>query len=140
MAQKTQVLFVCFGNACRSVMAEAIARRDAADIIEPSSAGLYPLGEIPRHTQATLLRNGYSPQGLHSKRIEPQVWDGAELVINLSGRARELEFDHFEKVEDWTVTDPYGADEKTYQQILEDIQLRVAELAERLRQQRQVAS
>lgn len=120
-------------------MAEAIARHDAADVIEPSSAGLYPLGEIPRHTQETLLRNGYSPEGLHSKRIEPQVWDRAELVINLSGRARELEFDSFEKVEDWDVTDPYGADAKTYQTILEDIQVRVADLAKRLREQRQAA-
>jgi len=139
MVQKTHVLFVCFGNACRSAMAEAIARHDAADVIEPSSAGLYPLGEIPRHTQETLLRNGYSPEGLHSKRIEPQVWDRAELVINLSGRARELEFDSFEKVEDWDVTDPYGADAKTYQTILEDIQVRVADLAKRLREQRQAA-
>jgi len=139
MVQKTHVLFVCFGNACRSAMAEAIARNDAADVIEPCSAGLYPLGEIPRHTQETLLRNGYSPEGLYSKRIEPHVWARAEVVINLSGRARELEFDSFEKVEDWDVTDPYGADAKTYQTILEDIQVLVADLAKRLRGQRQVA-
>ena len=38
--KKTHVLFVCFGNACRSIMAEAIARSDDGDVIEPASAGL----------------------------------------------------------------------------------------------------
>jgi arsenate reductase len=139
MAQKTQVLFVCFGNACRSPMAEAIAQHEAEDVIEPASAGLYPLGEIPQLTQDTLRRNGYSADGLFSKRIEQNAWERAEIVINLSGRAREFEFDDFGKVEDWHVTDPYGGDEKTYQRILEDIQERVRELAQRLREQQQEA-
>jgi protein-tyrosine-phosphatase len=116
-------------------MAEAIAQHEAEDVIEPASAGLYPLGEIPQLTQDTLRRNGYSADGLFSKRIEQNVWERAEIVINLSGRAREFEFDDFGKVEDWQVTDPYGGDEKTYQRILEDIQERVRELAQRLREQ-----
>lgn len=140
MAEKTQVLFVCFGNACRSAMAEAIAQREADDVIEPSSAGLYPLGEIPQLTQDTLRRNGYSADGLFSKRIDRNLWKRAEIVINLSGRAREVEFDDFEKVEDWNVTDPYGGDEQTYQRILEDVQERVRKLAQRLREQQREAS
>ena len=135
MAQKTQVLFVCFGNACRSPMAEAIAQQEAEDVIEPASAGLYPLGEIPQLTQDTLRRNGYSADGLFSKRIDRNVWERAEIVINLSGRGREFGFDDCGKVEDWQVTDPYGGDERTYQRILEDIQERVRKLAQRLREQ-----
>jgi len=38
--RKYRVLFVCIGNACRSPMAEAIAHREAAEVIEPASAGL----------------------------------------------------------------------------------------------------
>ena len=53
-AKKLRVLFVCLGNACRSPMAEAIASHDASDVLEASSAGLYPLGEIPDETQETL--------------------------------------------------------------------------------------
>ena len=135
MAQKTQVLFVCFGNACRSPMAEAIAQREAEDVIEPASAGLYPLGEIPQLTQDTLKRNGYSADGLFSKRIERNLWERADIVINLSGRGREFDFEDCGKVEDWQVTDPYGGDERTYQRILEDIQQRVRKLAHRLREQ-----
>ena len=131
---KKSVLFVCFGNACRSVMAEAITRRDAPDVIEPTSAGLYPLGEIPAHTIETLRQNGYSTEGLASKGIVQDAWEHADVVINLSGRLRELEFDDYEKVEDWLVADPYGEDASTYQKILEEIQGRVKDLAKRLRE------
>jgi len=140
MAQKKHVLFVCFGNACRSPIAEAIARSEAADVMEPASAGLYPLGEIPLHTQKALEQSGYSSEGLASKRIAPEAWERADVVINLSGRMRELEFEDYEKVEDWEVADPYGEDAATYQRILEDIQERVRDLAQRLRDEQREAS
>ena len=37
--RKVRVLFVCIGNACRSPMAEAIARQDADELLEVQSAG-----------------------------------------------------------------------------------------------------
>ncbi|HXA82734.1 MAG TPA: low molecular weight phosphatase family protein [Methylomirabilota bacterium] len=137
--KKTHVLFVCFGNACRSPMAEAIAKSEAADVIEAASAGLYPLGEIPLHTREALKQNGYSAEGLASKRIAPDAWKRADLVINLSGRLRELEFEEYEKVQDWDVGDPYGEDAATYQRILEDIRGRVRDLAQRLREEQRAA-
>ena len=137
--KKTHVLFVCFGNACRSPMAEAIAKSEAADVIEAASAGLYPLGEIPLHTREALKQNGYSAEGLASKRIAPDAWKRADLVINLSGRLRELEFEEYEKVQDWDVGDPYGEDAATYQRILEEIRGRVRDLAQRLREEQRAA-
>jgi arsenate reductase len=137
--RKIHVLFVCFGNACRSPMAEAIARKDASDVIEPASAGLYPLGEIPMRTQEALKQSGYSADGLASKRISPEAWKRADLVINLSGRVRELEFEDYEKVEDWDVADPYGEDAAIYQRILKEIQGRVKNLAQRLREEQRAA-
>jgi len=137
--RKIHVLFVCFGNACRSPMAEAISRKDASDVIEPASAGLYPLGEIPMRTQEALKQSGYSADGLASKRISPEAWKRADLVINLSGRVRELEFEDYEKVEDWDVADPYGEDAAIYQRILKEIQGRVKNLAQRLREEQRAA-
>jgi arsenate reductase len=135
-AKKLHVLFVCIGNACRSPMAEAIAKREGADVLEASSAGLYPLGEIPDETQETLSRNGYSAVGLSSKPITNKAWNEADLVINLSGRIRDIAFDDPAKVEDWDVEDPYGANPAFYQTILEHLQQRIRLLADRLRQQR----
>lgn len=116
-------------------MAEAIARRDAPEEIEASSAGLAPLGFVADMTTQTLLRNGYAVKGLASKPISSDAWESADIVINMSGRAREFAFRNFRghtKIEDWEIEDPYGDPEK-YQGTYETVQRRVLELARRLR-------
>ncbi len=130
---RTKVLFVCLGNACRSPMAEAIAFGVAADVIEPSSAGLTPLGRVEPMTTETLVRNGYPAAGLESKAIHFEALRAADIIVNMSGRPREIAFDDPARVEDWLVEDPYGADAELYQRIFEDIERRVAKLADRLR-------
>ncbi len=130
---RTRVMFVCLGNACRSPMAEAIARRDAADVIEATSAGLTPLGRVEPMTRQTLANNGFPSDGLASKPVLSAALDSADIVVNMSGRPKEIAFDNPAKVEDWFVEDPYGANAELYQRIFEDIERRVGELAERLR-------
>jgi protein-tyrosine-phosphatase len=137
---RTRVLFVCLGNACRSPMAESIARYDAADVIDASSAGLTPLGFLPPLTTDTLSRNGYAIDNLKSKGISKELWADADLVINMSGTPRDIAFPEYEKVEDWLVDDPYGADAHLYQRIFESIQRRIAQLAEGLRQKREAGA
>src|SRR6267154_409602 len=132
---RTKVLFVCIGNACRSPMAEAIARLDAPDAIEAFSAGLAPLGFVVGLTKQTLMRNGYGVEGLESKGISPEVWEQADIVINISGRPREQAFREFSKVEDWEIEDPFGGDPDDYQQVFEKIRLRVAELTQECRKE-----
>jgi arsenate reductase (thioredoxin) len=130
---RTKVLFVCLGNACRSPMAEAIALRLAADVIEPSSGGLTPLGRVERLTTETLVRNGYPAMGLESKAIHFEALRAADIIINMSGRPKDVAFDEPGRVEDWLVEDPYGADAELYQRIFEDIERRVTKLADGLR-------
>ncbi len=131
-----RVLFLCLGNACRSPIAESIARRDASDVLDPSSAGLSPLGYIPPATLHALHSNGCSSEGLSSKPVNPNAWDSADLIINLSGTRTDPIFLDSAKVEDWNVPDPFGASPEVYQETLEDIAARVHELADRLRLQR----
>lgn len=138
--KRKRVLFVCWGNSCRSPMAEAIARRDAADVIEASSAGLAPLDFVAGMTKKILTANGYSADGLESKPVRHAAIEAADIIINISGRSRELAFEDASKVEDWDVEDPYGSDEALYQTICEDIQRRVAELADCLRKSQRAAS
>jgi arsenate reductase (thioredoxin) len=127
-----KVLFVCLGNACRSQMAEVIAKKIGANVIEPTSAGVTPLGFVPIETIDTLLKNGYTPEALESKEIHPELCDAAEVIINMSGVPREDAFANFDKVEDWNVEDPYHRDLETYQKVLEDIETRVGALVGRL--------
>jgi len=137
-ATRHRVLFVCIGNSCRSPMAESIAQRDAADLLESSSAGLSPLGVIQTQTLRTLQFNGYPTEGLYSKAIPEQEWAEAELVINMSGYPRERAFprEQWHKIEDWDVEDPYGSDRAVYQRIFEDIRTRIESLTARLRKTR----
>ncbi len=131
---KTQVLFVCIGNACRSQMGEAIARKEAADVIQPFSAGLHPLGMIPELTLKTLEANGYSGEGLASKALRDFSGAGIDLVVDMSGLGRQDAFADFQNVEEWEVTDPYGGNAATYQKIFLEIQDKVMAMAQLLRE------
>lgn len=117
-------------------MAEAIARKDSADVIEASSAGVAPLGFVAETTKTTLAANGYATDGLDSKQILREVWDAADIVINMSGRPPEHAFRNFAKVEDWEIADPYGEDPEVYQRTFEDIRRHIAALTAKLNQRR----
>ena len=135
-SHRIRVLFVCVGNACRSPMAEAISRYDACDVIEPSSAGLCPLGFIAEPTKQTLLKNGYSANGLNSEALGREDVEGADLIVNMTGKAGGDVFPGRGNVEDWIVQDPFGADPETYQRVFEGIRRRVNQLALGLRERR----
>src|SRR5712671_5602742 len=87
MATRKKVLFLCVGNACRSQMAEAIAKHVAADVIEPSSAGLVAFGEITGLTHSVLGEHGISVEGQYSKSLRTEAMLGADLVVNMTGRS-----------------------------------------------------
>ena len=116
-------------------MAESIALRDAADLMETASAGLSPLGVVQKLTLQTLETNGYPTDGLYSKPILKDAWAEADLVINMSGYPRERAFARTDwgKVEDWSVDDPYGSDPAAYQRAFEDIRTKIESLVARLR-------
>ena len=127
---RKKVLFVCVGNACRSLMAEAIARLEAPDAIEAFSAGFMPVGFVPELTKQTLVKNGYWSEGLESKGISPAAWKRADVVINMSGRPIEEAFREHSKVVDWEIEDPFERGPGDYQRVFEKIRARVRELAE----------
>ena len=70
-------------------MAEAIARYDAADVMEPSSAGLSPLGYLAELTKQTLMKNGYSTNGLTSSILTRAATEAAADYAEAFGAAPE---------------------------------------------------
>ncbi len=135
MATRVKVLFLCIGNSCRSQMAEAIARHRAEDIIEPSSAGLVPFGEIAPPTLKVLDEAGISASGQYSKPLRPENLSSTDLIINMSGRpSASVLRDAAPPVEDWEVGDPFGFDLAIYREIRDEIEARVEDLARRLRE------
>ena len=136
MARPTKVLFLCIGNACRSQMAEAIARHIATDVIESSSAGLVAFGAIAPLTLTVLGEHGISAEGQRSKSLRPEDMAAADLMINMTGQAGATIFtEPTVPVEDWDVGDPYGFNLAVYRAIRDRIEVLVEDLARRLRDQ-----
>jgi arsenate reductase len=83
---KRSVLFLCTGNSCRSVLAEATFNALAGSEWRAMSAGSHPTGTIHPRSLALLQREGISTEGLHSKS-----WTGLpaipDIVITVCGNA-----------------------------------------------------
>lgn len=83
---KHTVLFLCTGNSCRSLLAEATFNALAGPEWRAMSAGSHPTGTVHPRSLALLQREGISTDGLHSKSWTdlPAVPD---LVITVCGNA-----------------------------------------------------
>ncbi len=79
-----KVLFLCHGNACRSIMAEALARHFWGNGMEACSAGLSPLGYIPSDTLEVLSEAGISTDGLYSKGLSEVPLGDIDYIVNLT--------------------------------------------------------
>jgi arsenate reductase len=80
------ILFLCTGNSCRSILAEATFNALAPAGMKAMSAGSKPTGEVHPRSIALLKREGISTQGYYSKS-----WDNLpvtpDIVITVCGNA-----------------------------------------------------
>ena len=78
-----KILFVCYGNSCRSQMAEALARRLGDGKVEAFSAGTNPLGAISSDTRAVLGEKGIALQGHWSKGLQDVPVSEMDFVVEM---------------------------------------------------------
>jgi protein-tyrosine-phosphatase len=80
------VLFLCTGNSCRSILAEATFNHLAPRGLKALSAGSHPTGKVHPRALALLTREGIAVAGLHSKS-----WDALasapDVVITVCAAA-----------------------------------------------------
>lgn len=87
--KKTNVLFVCMGNICRSPTAEGVFRHQVSaagltDRIAIDSAGThdYHIGEPPdRRTQQAALRRSYDLSGLRGRQVKPGDFHEFDYIL-----------------------------------------------------------
>ncbi|MHB9074857.1 MAG: arsenate-mycothiol transferase ArsC [Desulfobaccales bacterium] len=107
---KPKVLFICLGNSCRSIMAEALTRHLCGQQWEAASAGLNPLGWVASETKAVLAEIGVDTEGLRSKGLTGINLQDYHLLINLSGHSlkRAIPQEYSDRLRQRPVQDPFG--------------------------------
>lgn len=81
------VLFLCTGNSCRSVMAEALINQLSRGPYRASSAGSSPAGYVHPKTIETLKRYGVDPGAPQSKSWDIFADERFDLVITVCDQA-----------------------------------------------------
>jgi arsenate reductase len=80
------ILFLCTGNSCRSILAEATFNHLAPAGWHGMSAGSKPTGQVHPRSLALLAREGIATEGYYSKS-----WDSLpvtpDIVISVCGNA-----------------------------------------------------
>ncbi|MEY3748038.1 MAG: hypothetical protein RL194_1497 [Pseudomonadota bacterium] len=80
------VLFLCTGNSCRSILAEATFNALAPQGWHAVSAGSQPTGTVHPRSLALLAREGISSAGCHSKSWHDLAVT-PDIVITVCGNA-----------------------------------------------------
>lgn len=128
-----RILFVCYGNAYRSPLAEALLKKIRPDL-KVDSAGLktsIPIGTSIKE----FLKNNIAIQYLKKipQSIDQKDLKNYDLIVTMQNihtiavltKCPECE----NKIIEWNIKDPYFLDKKSAKEILQEIKIKVAELA-----------
>lgn len=153
MPERLAVLFVCLGNICRSPLAEAAFRIEAARLrldaeIDSAGTGHWHAGEPPdRRAQAVARRNGADIGGYRARQVVRADFSRFTHIValdtdNLSHLQRmrpanatarlSLLLDHVAGREGEAVADPYYGDESGFDIAWADVVSGARALAERI--------
>ena len=131
--QPVNVLFVCFGNACRSQMAEALANHLGRDNVQAFSAGAHPLGWIPSETHDVLDEKGISLDGHRSKGLKDVPLSEVDIVVEMeAGVVGTLPENFKGRLIEWDIPDPFSGDVEAFRAVRDLIEEQVNALVAEL--------
>lgn len=112
------VLYICLGNSCRSIMAEALTRQVFPDSVQAGSAGLSPLGFITEETFQVLAEIGVATDGLWSKGLADLDLAEFHFLVNLTNYPLNARVPRIfsGKLLQYPVTDPFGESLQVYRE------------------------
>lgn len=136
-----QILVVCYGNICRSPLAEALLRRVLQERgldgrFEVASAGVGAVDGQPAAplTQVVAASAGLDLGAHQARRLTPAMAHAADVLIAMDEVVEDLilRIAGDIPVEAWHVDDPYGGPEDGYRAAFTTIDRLVQGLADRL--------
>jgi protein-tyrosine-phosphatase len=110
---KIRVLFVCYGNTCRSVIAEHTARQKFGQTLDPASAGLYPQKPPDTvHALDALRRFGIDVPHHQPRDVRFTDRHSFDLIVTMDPEVHRLFREAFpafptSRIEEWNVDDPW---------------------------------
>jgi len=108
-AKSMRILFICTGNSCRSIMAEAITNHYSNGRYLSFSAGSVPTGEVHPKALKTLDNHGIKPNAPRSKSWNEFKSESIDLVITVCDQAAQEScpiFPGHPKILHWSIPDP----------------------------------
>ena len=83
------VLVLCTGNSCRSILAEAILNAELGDRLKCYSSGVAASGHVHPMALQVIREIGLATDGLYSKRIDELPKVKFDLVVTVCDHAKE---------------------------------------------------
>lgn len=83
------ILILCTGNSCRSIMAEALINAKMQECVHAQSSGVKASGTVNPNAQALLEEKGYWRSEYHSKVIDTVIDTPFDLVVTVCDHAHE---------------------------------------------------
>jgi protein-tyrosine-phosphatase len=125
-----RLLFVCVGNAGRSQIAEAFAKKYGMDA---SSAGTLPASEVNPVVVQVMNELGIDISSAKPKMLTGEMVEEADLVVTMGCSVEEvcpapMIARMQKKLLDWNLEDPKGKSIERVRQIRDEIEHKVAEL------------
>ena len=121
---KKNVLVLCTGNSCRSIMAEALINAKLSNCVVAQSSGVKASGVVNPNAQNLLTKKGYWKDSYHSKVIETVIDTAFDLIITVCDHANETcpMFPKVVKTIHIGFDDPSGKIEEEYEKTLQLIE------------------
>ncbi|MFT7004822.1 MAG: arsenate reductase [Sulfurimonas sp.] len=117
---KKNVLVLCTGNSCRSIMGEALINAKLSDCVFAQSSGVKASGTVNPYAKKLLKEKGYWRDEYHSKVIETVLDTAFDLIITVCDNAKETcpMFPKAVKTIHVSFDDPSGKEEKEYEKTI----------------------
>ena len=130
--KKPKVAFICVHNSCRSQMAEALGKHFAGDVFESYSAGTETKPQINQDA-VRLIKSiyGIDMEATQTSKLLNEIPE-VDILIKM-GCNVVCPFLPNQHEEDWGLDDPSGKSDEDFKQIIDQIEMNIKALAEKIK-------